>query len=107
MALYLESRLKGSGIKRAVIAILGSIIAAGVFVLGFFALTAAMLVAAVAFVVGAVWWKLSGKKRFQAAAKQAFNADFTRAAGMDGQSTQGHASHSGGRIIEGEVLRRD
>ncbi len=107
MALYLEGSLKGSGIKRVAIAVLGSIIAAGVFVLGFFALTAAMLVAAVAFLVGAIWWKLSGKKRFQAAAKQAFNGNFTRAASMDGQSTRGHANHSGGRIIEGEVVRRD
>jgi len=106
MALYLESRHKGSGIKRVVIAVLGSIIAAGVFVLGFFALTAAIMVAAVAFLVGAIWWKLSGKKRFQAATKHAFSADFPRAAGVDGETTQ-HASHSGGRIIEGEIVRRD
>ncbi len=106
MALYLESRLKGSGIKRAAIAILGSIIAAGVFVLGFFALTAAMLVAAVAFLVGAIWWKLSGKKRFQAAAKQAFSADFTNSTFTHAPDNHGHSGHVG-RIIEGEVVRRD
>jgi len=102
MALYLESRNKGFGIKRAAIAVLGSIVAAGMLVLGFFALTAAVAVAAVGFLVGAIWWKLSGKKRFQAAARQAFagsaNADFMRTP---------NASAHVGRVIEGEVVRRD
>lgn len=102
MTLYLESRNKGFGIKRAVIAVFGGILAAGLLVLGFFALTAAMAVAAVAALVGAVWWKLSGKKRFEAATRQAFNsganADFGRAS---------DAREHTGRIIEGEVVRRE
>ena len=102
MALYLESRNKGYGIKRAVIAIFGSIVALGVFVLGFFALTAAMAVAAVAFLIGAIWWKFSGKRRFEAATRQAFNsaanADFGRAP---------DAREHTGRVIEGEVVRRE
>ena len=100
MTLYLQNSNRGYGIKRAAIAVLGSIIAAGLFVLGFFALTAAMLVAAVAFLGGWIWWKLGGKRRFQAATRQAFsaNAEFSRAPG-----SQAHA----GRIIEGEVVRRE
>ena len=102
MALYLGSRSKGFGIKRAAIAVLGSILAAGLLVLGFFAITAAMAVAAVAFLIGAIWWKFSGKKRFEAATRQAFNsaatADFVRAPDAREQS---------GRIIEGEVVRRE
>ena len=103
MALYLESRLKSSGIKRAAIAVLASIAAAGVLVLGFFALTAALMVAAVAFLVGAIWWKLSGKKRFQAAARQAFNNGGANAEFMREPNT----SAPMGRVIEGEVVRRD
>ena len=100
MTLYLESRNRGYGIKRAAIAVLGSIVAAGVIVLGLFALTTALALGAVAFLVGAIWWKFSGKKRFQAATRQAFhaNAEFARSPG-----TQAHA----GRIIEGEVVRRE
>ncbi len=107
MALYLDGSNRGggsksAGIKRAAIAVLGAIVAAGVLVLGFFALTAALAVAAVAFLIGAIWWKFSGKKRFEAATRQAFNstasADF------------GHApdapAHTG-RVIEGEVVRRE
>ena len=100
MTLYLQNSNRGSGIKRAAIAVVGSIVAAGVIVLGLFALTTALALGAVAFLVGAIWWKFSGKKRFQAATRQAFNAsaEFTRAPG-----SQAHA----GRIIEGEVVRRE
>ena len=118
MALYLGSRNKrtrtngfwtngawtnrawinGAAIKRAAIAIFGSIAAAGMIVLGFFALTAAMAVAAVAFLIGAIWWKLSGKKRFQALDNQAF-----------GTSANAGFVHkpNAGRVIEGEVVRRE
>lgn len=102
MARYLESRRKHSSIQRVAMTVFGSIVAAGMVVLGFFALTAAVAVAAVAFLVGGVWWKFSGKKRFHAATRQVFggsaNADFMRAPNASGQS---------GRIIEGEVVRRD
>ncbi len=107
MTLYLEgsnrgSGSKGAGFKRAAVAVLGVIMAAGLLVLGFFALTAAMAVAAVAFLIGAIWWKFSGKKRFEAATRQAFNgpanADFARAS---------DAREHTGRVIEGEVVRRE
>ena len=102
MTLYLESRHKGFSIKRAAVAVLASVIAAGVLVVGLFALTTALALGAVVFLVGAVWWKVSGKKRFQAAARQAFagskNADFMRA-----HNANAHM----GRVIEGEVVRRD
>ena len=102
MTLYLESRHKGFSIKRAAVAVLASVIAAGVLVVGLFALTTALALGAVVFLVGAVWWKVSGKKRFQAAARQAFagskNADFMRA-----RNANAHM----GRVIEGEVVRRD
>ena len=107
MALYLDgsdrgSGGKGAGIKRAAIAALGVIVAAGLLVLGFFALTAAMAVAAIAFLIGAIWWKFGGKKRFEAATRQAFNsaanAEFVRTPAAREQS---------GRVIEGEVVRRE
>ncbi len=108
MALYLGNRNRNSGIKRVAIAVLGSIIAAGMLVLGFFALTAALAVAAVAFLVGSIWWKFGGKKRFHAATRQAFNGQaFNGSANADdfmrAPSSQGHP----GRVIEGEVVRRD
>ena len=107
MALYLDSSNRGSGnksagIKRAAIAFLGAIVAAGVLVLGFFALTAAMAVAAVAFLIGAIWWKFSGKKRFEAATRQAFNS----AANADFARPSDAGEHTG-RVIEGEVGRRE
>ena len=107
MALYLDGSNRGSGsksagIKRAAVAVLGAIIAAGVLVLGFFALTAAMAVAAVAFLIGAIWWKFSGKKRFEAATRQAFNS----AANADFGRTSDAGGHTG-RVIEGEVVRRE
>ena len=102
MALYLESRHKNSSIKRAAFAVLASVAAVGALVVGLFAITTALAISAVAFLGGAVWWKVSGKKRFQAAARQAFagstNADFMRAR---------HANAPMGRVIEGEVVRRD
>lgn len=101
MALYLESRNKGFGIKRAAIAALVTIVAAGMLVIGLFVLTTALAIGAVVFLGGAIWWKFSGKKRFQAAARQAFgstNTDFMR---------KRNANAHGGRVIEGEVVRRD
>ena len=105
MALYLESRHKSSSIKRAAIAVLASFVAAGTIVVALFALTTALALGAVVFLVGAIWWKLSGKKRFQAVTRQAFNAhaEFVRAPSVQGHTGQGHT----GRIIEGEVVRRD
>ena len=105
MTLYLESRHKGFSIKRAAVAVLASCIAAGALVVGAFALTTALALGAVVFLVGAVWWKVSGKKRLQAAAAQAFagstSADFMRA-----HKANAHTGHTG-RVIEGEVVRRD
>lgn len=92
------ARINGAGIKRAAIAILGSIVAAGMIVLGFFALTAALAVSVVAFLIGAIWWKLSGKKRFQAVTSQAFGSSANAAF-----VPKPHA----GRVIEGEVVSRD
>ena len=102
MALYLENRHKSSSIKRVAVAVLASVVAAGVLVVGLFALTTALALGAVVFLVGAIWWKIGGKKSFQAAARQAFagsrNTDFMRA-----RNANAHM----GRVIEGEVVRRD
>jgi hypothetical protein len=106
-------------------AVLGLLAAVAMAVLAVFAFTAVLIVGAVVLTVGFLWWQFSGKKRFAKFSSQPFTPpgmgshdapgtprepqrdERDDAPHWPGAADAPRSARPVGRVIEGEVIRRD
>jgi hypothetical protein len=117
-------RLSGansSSVKGAFFSVLGIVLTAAILVLSVFALTFVLTIGACAALVGLIWWKLSGKKRFIVASNGVFNTQNSNQPpqssgerpGTDPRDIWRNRNHVSprqplhGHIIEGEFMQVD